>query len=107
MESPPVPSGGLSLAKVVALDLGTVSAEPFPVDLVKVIRLQDRTADHTDTWSRFDFELDTSEHDVPFRGQLRGVPGLGDCERSTVGVKGRIALRGEGVGRALGEVYGN
>lgn len=59
-----VVSGRLALAEIVALNLSVVATQPFPVNLVEVVGLQDGTADDTRTWRRLHHELHTTKHDV-------------------------------------------
>lgn len=55
---------GDTLAVVVGLDLGGVVANPFPVNLVQVVRLQHDTTDDTSTGSHLDVHFDDAEEDV-------------------------------------------
>ena len=63
---PSIVGGGLTFAKVVGLNIGIVISKPFKVDLIEVVRLEDRAAHDANTRRRFDNELDVAEHDVPF-----------------------------------------
>ena len=57
---------GVAFSVVVGLDLGVVRAEPFPVDLVEVVGLQDEGADDADTLGSLHDNIVVSEHHVPF-----------------------------------------
>lgn len=70
MEGPSVIRKGLTLAEIIALNLIVVASEPFPIDFVKIIGLQDGTADNTSSWRCLDNEIDVPEHDVPLGRQL-------------------------------------
>ena len=70
MEGPSVVRKGLTLAEIIALNLIVVASEPFPIDFVKIIRLQDGTADNTGSWRCLDNEFNVPEHDVPLGRQL-------------------------------------
>ena len=70
MEGSSVIRKSLPLAEIVALNLIVVASEPFPIDFVKIIGLQDGTADNTSSWRGLDNEFDVPKHDVPLRRQL-------------------------------------
>lgn len=70
VKSSAIVSRGLTLSKVIALNLAGVASKPFPIDLIKVVRLHYGAADNADAWRWLQGELDVTEHDVPFRGQL-------------------------------------
>lgn len=97
---------GISLAKVVGLDLRVVSAQPFPVDLVQIVRLQDGAADNARAGSGLDHVLDVSEHDVEVGGDQRRIALLGDGERGAFAavVRGRTAAGRPLIRGAFGEV---
>lgn len=63
---PSIVCGRLTFAKVVGLNIGIVVSEPFKVDFIEVVRLEDCAAHDANTRRRFDNELDVAEHDVPF-----------------------------------------
>lgn len=95
---------GISLAKVVGLDLRVVSAQPFPVDLVQVIGLEDGAADNAPSGSRLDLEVDASKHNVPIGLDQGRIALLGHGECGAVAVI-RWAPDGFEISRrALGEV---
>lgn len=54
----------VSFAVVVGLYLGGVVADPFPVDLVQIVGLQDNTAHDTTALGHLDVGLDNTEEDV-------------------------------------------
>lgn len=55
-----------ALSEVICLDLVRITAEPFPVYLVQVIRLQHEAADDASSRRRFGHYLHFAKHDVPF-----------------------------------------
>lgn len=76
----------VSFAEVIALYLRVVSAQPLPVNLVQVIRLQNSAADDAGPWRRLDSKIHTAEHDVPARLNQRSITLLGDSEGCTIGI---------------------
>lgn len=105
-----VVGASVSLAEVIGLNLVAVGAQPLPVNLIKVIGLEDEAGDNANTRSSLDHSLDGTEEEVLGRGDGRRV-GLGrNCEYSTqVGVVVESGAIGEGevVAGALGEVNGH
>lgn len=97
---------GISLAKVVGLDLRVVSAQPFPVDLVQVIGLEDGAADNAPSGSRLDLEVDAPKHYVPVGLEQGRVALLGHGEGSAIAAVRRVPDGFEVSRRALGEVKG-
>lgn len=76
VKSSAIVSRCLTLPEIIALDLVAVASKPFPIYLVESVRLHHRTANNADTGRWLYGELDVTEHDVPFRCQLRRVPDL-------------------------------
>lgn len=66
-----------TLSKVIALHQVVVASQPFPVDFVQIIGLQNRTADNTRSRGSLDFELDPAKHDIPVRLDQGGITLLG------------------------------
>lgn len=97
--------GGVALAKVVGLDLVNVAAEPLPINLVQVVRLQDHAADDAGSGGGLDHGGDGAEEDVELGLHRRGVTRLGNGERETIVVIAGVAIGHDPV-RALsrGEV---
>ncbi len=96
----------VALAEVVGLDLGGVTAKPLPVDLVKVVGLEDEAGDNTLAEGGLNRNVDLAEEDI-LVGTDRGSIGLlVDGEDSTVvGVVDRGAIKlVEDIILALGEV---
>lgn len=102
--------GGITLSKVVGLNLGRVAANTFllfqlasgtmytfhclatyPVNLVQVIRLHDHTADHTGTRGRLHLDLYVTKQEVVLGLDGRRITLLGDGEGSTLVVIVKIA----------------
>lgn len=85
---------GDTLAVVVCLDLGGVVADPLPVNLVEVVRLQHHTTDDTRACSHLDLHFDDAEEDV--EGGLDGgrVELLGDGEFGALVGEGDFAIGG-------------
>ena len=75
-------SGKLTFAEVVALHLAVVvgAAEPFPVDFVEVVRLQDRRRDNAGAWGSLEEERHSAEEEVPVGLDGRMVAGFTDGE---------------------------
>lgn len=42
-----VKGGGVTLSEVVGFNLSSISSKPFPVNLIKIVTLEDETADNT------------------------------------------------------------
>jgi len=76
----------VSFAEIVRLHFGGFGSEPFPVNFVQIIGLQDGTADNARSWSCLDGEFDLAEHDVPAGLDQRPVTLLGNGESGTIGV---------------------
>jgi hypothetical protein len=102
--------GGISLAEVVGLDLGGITTEPLPVNLVKIVGLEDEAGNNTLTSAGLQGDVNLAEED-PLVGLDGGSLGLlADAEDSTlsviVGDGGTLELLEKVVG-ALGEVNRN
>lgn len=104
-----VVGGGVALAEEVALHGVVGTTEPLPVDLVKVVRLEDEAAHDGGAGGGTCFHRDIAEHDVLGGADRRGIGGLADRELGTVQrvvrQRGAFSEREEIVG-ALGEVDG-
>lgn len=101
-----VVGGGVTLSVEVALDGGVVMAQPLPINLIKIIRLEDEGADDASAWGGLGDDSDLSEEDVLGGAHGGGVGGLVDDEVGSVGVVGHggaISKLPEVAG-ALGEV---
>ena len=95
-----------ALAKVVGLDLGVVAANPLPVDLVEIVRLEHDAGHDTGTGGRLHRDIDLAEEDVLIALGGRRVGGRLDAVDGAVAVVldlGAIEVLDE-VGGALGEV---
>lgn len=55
---------GVSLAEEVVLYFIVECSEPFPIDLIKIIRLEDETTDDTGSWRCAGPDLDRTEEDI-------------------------------------------
>ncbi|KAH3662193.1 hypothetical protein OGAPHI_005441 [Ogataea philodendri] len=87
-------SSCVSFGEVVCLHLVAVSAKPFEVDLVQVVRLQVERRDHACSVGRLEQHLDLTEHDVEVGSERRVVEPLGERELETfVGVEDLIWSR--------------
>lgn len=97
-----------ALAKVVGLDMGSVAANKFQVDLVQVVGLHDHRADDARSRGSLHGDLDFAEHDVPVGFDGGRIAGLLDGERRSVRAVVAYGLRrrGEPAGLALGKVGG-
>lgn len=90
----------ISLPKVVGLYSRRVSTKPFPVDLIKIVRLHHETANDTSTVGCLRYNLDVTEEDVVVAGDRWGV-GLGvDDELGTVVAVSDVGSIGESEGIA-------
>lgn len=97
-------TAGVSFSEVVGLHIQIVYSEPFPIDLIKVIRLQHCTTDNADSWCSLDHELDMTKHHVPVGLDQRSITLLGHSESNTIAVEGGVSNWFEVGGRTLGEV---
>jgi hypothetical protein len=74
----------VALAKEVALHRCISRTQPFPIDLVEVIRFKNETADNTSAWGSPHNGVDLSKEDI-FIAADRGSTCLGtDCKLCTV-----------------------
>jgi len=76
----PVVGCGVALAKEIALDLVWLGSQPFPVDLIEIVRLEDETADNAGTWTLLHDRGDGTKHDVLVRLDGGRLELLGDDE---------------------------
>ena len=104
MEGSSIVCGSLTLPKIVALHLLSVSSKPFPIDFVKIVRLQHRTADYSDTRRWLHHKVDMSEHYVPFGHQLRRVSRFCYGEFGATRIVRWVSLGGERIRGSLCEV---
>jgi hypothetical protein len=88
----------LSFAKVVGLRLIWIRTKPLPVDLVKVVRLHDETADYACSRRGLQNHFDFAEHDVPLRSELWCITRLGDGEGDAVFAICGVRLRRKAIG---------
>ena len=77
--------GGVALAEEVGLDGGISGAQPFPVDLVEIVGLQDEGADDTGSGRGLEPDIDSAEHDIFRGGDGRCVGGGLDLELGSAG----------------------
>lgn len=106
MVSTSVVRGGIALAEVVGLDLGGITTQPLPVDLVKIVGLEDEARNHTLADRGLDCHIDLAEEDVLVGANRRGISLLVDGEDGTIlGIIDRGAIeRLEDITLALREV---
>jgi len=70
-----VVASNIALAEEIALYRGIVGSKPLPINLIKVIRFQDETADNTSSWRSLGVCADVTKHDI-LRGADRRGAGL-------------------------------
>jgi hypothetical protein len=101
-----VVGGGVALAKVVALSLVRVAANPLPVNLVEVSGLKDSAGDDALADGGLAFDVDAAEEDVLVGGDSGGVGLLLDGEDGALFVvlEASAGELLEGAAGALGEV---
>jgi len=75
-----VVGGGVTLSKVVRLDRSSVSSQPFPIDLIKIIRLHDETADNASAGRCLRANGDFSEEDIEVTGDGWCLSLYGHCK---------------------------
>ena len=85
MKGTTIVAAGVAFAEVICLHLSIVAAQPFPINLVQVVGLQDSAADNTRSRRGFNRVLDSTEHDVPARLDQGPITLFGDCEGSSIG----------------------
>ena len=95
---------GNALSKVIALRLCVITSQPFPIDLIKAVGLQNSSTDYACSCRSFHDVVDVSEHDVPIGGDGGSIAVLGYCEgRAVRGVadstRGREFVRGGAGGK--------
>jgi len=102
--------GSVSLSKVVGFNLSGVSSQPFPIDLVKIIRFHDETADNALAGGCLHANSDLSEEDVTVTRYGWRLSFLSHGEVGAVcaivGERGSCGKRKE-VAFAFGEVNGD
>lgn len=81
-----VVGGGITLAEVVGLDLGVVTTNPLPIDLVEVVGLKDGAGDNSLALSGLDNDVDSAKEDVVVCSDGRSIALLVDNEPSTLAV---------------------
>lgn len=86
-----VVAGNAALAEVVGLHLGVVAADPLPVNLVEVVRLEHDAGHDAGTGGDTDLDVELAEEDVGTALSRGGVTLLLDrVERALVLVVGRV-----------------
>lgn len=101
---------GVSLAEVVRLNLGGVTSKPLPVNLIKVIRLHDETADNASAVCCLHDNSDLSEENVEVTGDSWGLSLRFHREESSIRAiisKSGASGFGEVVTCTLGEINGD
>lgn len=101
-----VEATGVTLAKVVGLDLGGITTEGFPVDLVQVIGLEHDRADNTSTRSSLQCDLGGTEKEVADGVDSRSIALLGNGERGTLATVAHGARSDSPVLRSAGSEVG-
>lgn len=81
-----VVGGGVTLAEIVGLDLGIVTTNPLPIDLVEVVGLKDGAGDNSLTLGGLDNDIHSTEEDVVVCPDGGSIALLVDNERSTLAV---------------------
>ena len=94
-----------TLSEVVRLDLAGVDAEPFEVDFVEGVGLEDGGADDAGSGRRLHGDFDAAEHDVERRDKLWCITRPCDAEGDAVAIVSGGARGYEGVYFSLCEVY--
>lgn len=99
----------IALAEVVGLNLSIVATNPFPIDLIEIIGLEDGAGDDALAGGGHADDVDSAEEDVLAGTNGRSVALLQDLEVSTLviildcGTVGRL----ESITGTLSEVAGN
>lgn len=104
MESTTVECVGIPLSKIIGLHLITFGSQPFPVNLVQVVRLKDTATDNASSWRGLDNHFNMTEHDIPFGLNQWGITTLGHSKPYTILIVRRASDFFEFIGRAAGEV---
>lgn len=86
VEGTAIVGGGVTLAEVVGLDLGVVTTEPLPVDLVEVSRLEDDGSHNTNAGRGTELDVEATEEHALVGGHGGSVGLLLDAEDGTIGV---------------------
>lgn len=81
-----VVGGGVTLAEVVGLDLGIVTTNPLPIDLVEVVGLKDGAGDNSLSLGSLDNNVDSAKEDVVVCSDGGGIALLVDSEQGTLAV---------------------
>lgn len=84
-----VVGAGVTLAEVVGLDLGVVTTDPLPINLVEIIGLKDGAGHDTLALGGLDDDIDTTEEEVVVGADGGGVALLLNNEVGTLGVVGQ------------------
>lgn len=87
----------VALSEEIALNCGILGTNPLKINLIKIIRFEDETADNTVSWSSSHHSSDLSEHDVLVVLHNWCIAGLVDVEYSTICT---VVLDGSSVGVA-------
>lgn len=106
VEAATVVGGGITLAEVVGLNLGVITTEPLPINLIQISGLEDDRGDNTDTRGGLELDVETAEEDALVGSNGGGVGLLGDTEDGTVVAvgEGGSGERVDGGALARGEV---
>ena len=101
-----VVGGGVALAEEVGLDGGVGGTQPFPIDLVEVVGLEDEGADDAGSRRGLQEDIHLAEHDILVAADGGGIGGNLDVELGSAGAiaEGRARSYLPVVGGTLGEV---
>lgn len=55
----------VAFTEVVTLDMGSITADYFPVNLIQIVRDEDKTADDPSTWRSLHSTFDLAKEEVP------------------------------------------
>lgn len=101
-----VVGGCVALSKVVCLNLGCGAAQPLPVDLIEVVRLENGRGYDAGAWCSLHHNGDDPEEDVEVGLDRRGITRLGNGVDGTIGVVVGESSVGDVpvIARSLGEV---
>lgn len=81
-----VVGGGITLAEIVGLDLGVVTTNPFPIDLVEVVGLKDGAGDNSLALGGLDNDIHSAKENVVVCSDGGSIALLVDNERGTLAV---------------------